>query len=66
MDKEIKQKDTKTDFLEKKIGIPDCKHIEEMNNLGLHKTSSKRKRDRIMERLIQHSTITNTKKNKKP
>ena len=34
MDIKIEQKDNKIQFLENKIGIPDCKVIEEMNKLG--------------------------------
>ena len=33
MDIEIEQKDNKIDFLENKVGKPDCKVIEEMNRL---------------------------------
>ena len=64
MDIEIEQKD-KIEFLENKIGLPDCKVIEEMNRLGLNKISSKRKGDRIMDRL--NNSLKNHKhiKNKK-
>ena len=31
---EIVQKDNTMEFLENKIGLPDCKVIEEMNKLG--------------------------------
>ena len=51
MDIEMGQKDNKIEFLEKKIGLPDCKLIDEMNRLRLNKISSKRKGDRIMDRL---------------
>ena len=51
MGMEIEQKDSKIEFLENKIGLPDCKVIEKMNKLGLNKTSSKRKGDWIMDRL---------------
>ena len=34
MDIEIEQKVSKIEFLENKIGLPDCKVIEEMNRLG--------------------------------
>ena len=51
MDKETEQKDNKTEFIENKIGLPDCKDIEELNKLGLNRTQSKRKCDRIIDRL---------------
>ena len=50
MDTEM-DKDNKTDFLENKIGLPDCKVREEMNKLGLKKKSSKRKGGKIMDKL---------------
>ena len=53
------QKDSKIEFLENKIGLPDCKVIEEMNRLGLNKISSKRKGDRFMDRL--NNSINNYK-----
>ena len=34
MDKQKEQKDNKTEVLENKIGLPDCKVIEEMNRIG--------------------------------
>ena len=37
MDIEIEQKNIERDILEKKIGLPDCKVIEELNRLGLNK-----------------------------
>ena len=33
---EIEQKGIKIEFLEKKIGLPDSKVIEEMNKVGLN------------------------------
>ena len=36
MDIEIEQKDTKIEFLEIKIGLPDCKIIEKMNKLRIN------------------------------
>ena len=50
MDIEIKPKDIKIEFLENKTGLPDSKVIE-MNKIILNKMSSKRKGDRIMDRL---------------
>ena len=45
-------KDNKTEFLENKIGLPDCKvREEEMNKLGLKKISSKTKGGTIMDKL---------------
>ena len=43
-DVEIEQKDSKIEFLENEIGLPDSKVIEEMNRLGLNKISSEKKR----------------------
>ena len=65
MDIEIEQKDIRREFLEKKIGLPDFKIVEKMNKLRLNKISSKRKRDRIIDRL--KITLNNHKyiKNKK-
>ena len=37
MDIETAQKDIKIDFLENKVGLPDCKIIEEMNKPRLKK-----------------------------
>ena len=48
---EVEQKNNKIEFSENKIGLPDSKVIEEMNRLGLKKISSKRRSDRIMDRL---------------
>ena len=48
---ELEQKDTKTEFLENKIGLPASKNIEEMNKIRLNKIPSKRKTDKIMDRL---------------
>ena len=36
-DIEIELKDYRKRLLEKKIGVPDCKTIEEMSKLGLNK-----------------------------
>ena len=52
MDIKIEQKDDKMEFSEIKIGLPDSEVIEEMNKLGSNKLSSKRKKGRIMDRLI--------------
>ena len=43
MDKELKQKEDKFQFLEDKKGIPDSKVIEEMHRLELNKISNKEK-----------------------
>ena len=51
MDIEIGQKNSKKEFLEIKKGLPDCKGIGEMIELGLDQRSSERKSDRIMDRL---------------
>ena len=51
MDLEIEQKDIKPELLENRLGITDSKVIEEMNRLGLSEISSKRKNDRIKDRL---------------
>ena len=59
MDIEKEQKANKMEFLENKIGVPDCKVIEEMKNLGLKKISSKRKRDRTKDKL--NNSINNRK-----
>ena len=61
MDTEIEQKDNKIDFSENEIGLPDCKVIEEMNKLRIYKISSKRKGDRIMDRL--NNSLNNHKYN---
>ena len=65
MDIEKGQKDNKKDFLESKIGLTDCKVIEELNRLGLKKVSSKRKADKIMDKLNispnNHKDIKNEK-----
>ena len=42
-DIESEQNDNKTEILENKIGLPDCKVIEEMNKLGLKKIKPKKK-----------------------
>ena len=34
-DIELEQKDNKTEILENKIELPDCKVIKEMKNLGI-------------------------------
>ena len=62
MDIEIEQKDNKVGFSEIKIGLPDCKFIEQINGLGLNKISSKRKGDRIVDRL--NNSLNNDKYNK--
>ena len=63
MDIEIEQKDSKIEFLENKIGLPDTKVNEEMNRLGLNKISSERKENWIMNRFINslnnHKNIRN-------
>ena len=65
MDIETIQKDNKIELLEIKLGLPDSKDIEEMNRLGLNKTSSERKSDRIMDMLNismkNHKHIENKK-----
>ena len=50
MDIEIEQKFNKIELLANKIGLPDCKVNGEKNRLGLQKTSSKGKSDKIMDR----------------
>ena len=64
-DIEIEQTDNKIEILESKIRLPGCKVFEEMNRFGLNKISSKRKRDRNMDRL--NKSLNNHKhfKNKK-
>ena len=37
LDIKIEQKDSKIEVLEQKIGLPDCKGIEETNRLGFKK-----------------------------
>ena len=64
-DKKWEQKGNRIQFLENKIGLPDCKVIEEMNRLGLNKKSSKRKGDRIMDWLYNSLTYHKYNKNKK-
>ena len=44
MDIETEQKDNKIEFLEKKIGLPDSKVIEEMKKLRLNKKIIQKKR----------------------
>ena len=51
MDLETEQKAAKIEFLEIKIGLPDSKVFGEMNKLELNQISSRRKGDRIMDRL---------------
>ena len=65
MDKEIEHKDNETEFLENKLGLPDCKVIQEMNRLRLSKVSSERKGDRIMDRLSNYFKNHKYIKNKK-
>ena len=48
---EREQKDNEIESLENRIGLLDSKVNEEMIKLGLNKTSSERKSDRIMDRL---------------
>ena len=43
MDIEIEQEDNKIEFLRNKLGLPDCKVLEEMNRLGLNKNHLKEK-----------------------
>ena len=57
MDLEIEQKDKEIEFLENKIGLPDCKVIDEKNSFGLNKISSNRQGDRIMDRLYNWLSI---------
>ena len=65
MDMEIEQKDNKIEFLEVKIGLPVFKVIEELNKLGLNKTSFKRNVDRNMEGLINSLNNHRSFENKK-
>ena len=65
MDIEKDRKDNKAKILENEIGLPDCKVIEEMNKLGLNKISSKRKGDRILDRLNYSLNNQKDTKNKK-
>ena len=62
IDVETEQKDNKIELLEKKIGLPDCKVIEEMNRLVIKKISSKRKVDRVLGRF--NNSLNNQKYNK--
>ena len=57
----MSKKDNKTDFLEIKIGLPDCKVEEEMNKLGLKKIKPK-KSDGNIDNSI--SSLNNHKHNK--
>ena len=50
MDIELEKKGTKIEFLENIIGFPGCKVIEEVNERGLNKISTKKKGDKIMDR----------------
>ena len=43
LDRKIKQKDNKIEFLKNKNGLPVSKVFEEMNKLGLTKISSKKR-----------------------
>ena len=65
MDIETEGKLIKKEFVENKIGLPDCEVIEETKKLGLNKISSGRKRDKIMDRLNNslnsHKYIENKK-----
>ena len=69
MDIEIEQTDNKIEILESKIGLSGCKVVEKMDRFGLNKISSKRKRDRNMDRLKKslnnHKYFKNKKTNKK-
>ena len=65
MDIEKKQKDNKTEISDNQTGLPDSKVIEGMNRLGLNEISSKRKGDRIMDRLNRSLNNYNYIKNKK-
>ena len=51
IDIEIERKGNKIGLLENKIGLPDSKIIEHMRKRGLNKITSKRKSDRIIDRL---------------
>ena len=57
MDLEKEQKDKKIEYLENKIGLPDCRVIDEKNSLGSKNISSIRKGDRIMDRLNNSLSI---------
>ena len=65
MDIEIEQRGKKIEVLESKIGLPECKVIEEMNRLRLKQISSKRKGDRIMDGCINSHNNHKYIKNKK-
>ena len=65
MDIEIERKNTKIHSLEDKVRLPDSKVCEEMNKLGLNKKSSKRKGDRIMNRLYNSPNKQKYIENKK-
>ena len=68
MDFEIERKDKKIEVSDIKMGLPDSKIVEETNKLGLNKISSKRKYDRIIDRLNNalnnHKYIKNKNKKK--
>ena len=64
MDKEVEQKDVKLEFLENKIGLPDCKVFSEMNKLELNRPSSKRKGDRNLHRINVPPNYHKNSKNK--
>ena len=65
MDKKIQQKDNKMEFLDKKIGLPDSKVIQEMNRTRINKISSKKISVRIMHRLKNSLNNQNYIKNNK-
>ena len=64
MDKNRTERKKNLELLEKKK-LSDCRVIEEMNTLALYKSSSKRKGDRIMDRLNNSLNNNKHKKNKK-
>ena len=65
LDIKLEQKDYKIELLENKIGLPECKVIEEMNKLGLNKISSEGQVDRVMDRLNNSLNNHNYIKNKR-
>ena len=59
MDIEIEKEDKRIEISKNKIGLPVCEIIEEMSRLGRNEISSKRKGDRITDRL--NSSLNNHK-----
>ena len=65
MDIETEGKLIKKEFVENKIGLPDCEVFEETKKLDLIKISSRRKGDKIMDRINNSLNSHDYIKNKK-